>query len=273
MFGVFYTANMKKVLNIYKPVGETPFGVIRKFKEKNLEYKDVSMTYAGRLDPLAEGVLVLLASGAVHEKEKYLGLDKEYEAEILFGFKTDTFDILGLPIDQIDSLNYRGPTSIVEKSDLEKLKGDFVFKLPAYSSFKIKSRLTGQTGKPLFWWAREGRLSEIEIPKRKTKIYDIKLIDSHRIESSELLNLIINKINLVKGDFRQDEIKEQWQKLLSGRQGPAAGSNRYNVVDISVSCSSGTYVRSIANKLGGVLLDLKRTKVGDFNFKDSMIIY
>ena len=41
--------------------------------------------------------MILLAGDAVYEKEKYLKLDKEYEAEILFGFETDTYDILGLP--------------------------------------------------------------------------------------------------------------------------------------------------------------------------------
>ncbi len=262
---------MQKILNIYKPIGMTPFGVIKKLKEQNLEYKNVPITYAGRLDPLAEGVLILLADEAVHDKEKYLGLDKEYEAEILLGFKTDSLDILGLSNVRGSSLPTGQAGSHIEiKEELDKLRGDFVFELPAYSSFKVK-------GKPLFQWAREGRIDEIEIPKRKTKIYDIKLMDSYKIESGELLDLIINKINLVKGDFRQEEIKKQWQKLLSVRHLPCrqAGpiSHRCEVVKIRVGCSSGTYVRSIADKLGGVLLGLKRTKVGDFNFKNSMISY
>jgi len=53
------------------------------------------MTYAGRLDPLAEGLLLVLTGEECKNKEKYLGLDKEYEVDVLFGFATDTYDILG----------------------------------------------------------------------------------------------------------------------------------------------------------------------------------
>ncbi|MBM2817978.1 MAG: ine55 [Parcubacteria group bacterium] len=88
---------MKLVLNIYKKVGETPLEAINRFRADNPKYQSVKITYAGRLDPLAEGVLILLAGSAVYEKEKYLKLDKEYEAEIVFGFETDTYDILGMP--------------------------------------------------------------------------------------------------------------------------------------------------------------------------------
>ena len=48
---------MNKILNIYKPVGISPLDAIKTLKEKYPELKDEKMTYAGRLDPLAEGVL------------------------------------------------------------------------------------------------------------------------------------------------------------------------------------------------------------------------
>ena len=38
----------------------------------------------------------MLAGEKVHEKEKYLALDKVYEFEVLFGFATDTYDMLGI---------------------------------------------------------------------------------------------------------------------------------------------------------------------------------
>ena len=52
-------------------------------------------------------------------------------------------------------------------------------------------------------------------------------------------------------------------------------SRRFSLAKIKISCSSGTYIRSIAHhlgeelKTGGILLNLKRTKVGDFEIKDS----
>jgi tRNA pseudouridine55 synthase len=242
---------MKEVINVYKPAGATPFEIIEKLKENDFKYKDASMTYAGRLDPLAEGALVLLTGDAVHEKDKYLSFDKEYEAEILSGIRTDTFDILGLP-----HLSQDSPE--ISSNELDKFKGEFVFSLPPYSSFKIK-------GKPLFQWAREGRLDEIEIPKRKTKIYDIKLEGKDKIKSRKLLKEILDKIEKVKGDFRQEEIKKEWEKLL-------AEEKMFDVSKIKIFCSSGTYIRSIADKLGGALFSLKRTRVGDFKIADSIKI-
>mgnify|MGYP000153282325 CR=1 FL=1 len=88
---------MKNILNIYKPVGLSPLDIINILKDKSPEYQDVPITYAGRLDPMAEGVLLLLAGDEVHKNEEYQKLDKEYEAEILIGFNTDTYDVLGIP--------------------------------------------------------------------------------------------------------------------------------------------------------------------------------
>ncbi|MEK7130743.1 MAG: pseudouridine synthase, partial [Patescibacteria group bacterium] len=135
---------LKGVFNIHKPLGISPLDTIKTLKENHPELKDEKMTYAGRLDPMAEGVLLILAGKAVHKKEKYLKLDKEYEGEILFGFETDTYDILGL------SKRKKQPTSItVLDGIIKNLEGEISLPLPPYSSYKIK-------GKPLFQWAREG---------------------------------------------------------------------------------------------------------------------
>ncbi|MBP6060753.1 MAG: hypothetical protein KA515_01980, partial [Candidatus Pacebacteria bacterium] len=87
--------NIKKIVVVDKREGETPLSALERFRAKNKGYKDLPITYAGRLDPMASGVLVLLAGEKTKEKDKYLFLDKEYEFEVLFGFATDTYDILG----------------------------------------------------------------------------------------------------------------------------------------------------------------------------------
>ena len=84
---------------------------IKLLKEKYPELKNEKMTYAGRLDPMAEGALIVLARNAIYEKERYLKMDKEYEGEILFGFETDTYDALGMP-EKI--IHYRRSMSIVK---------------------------------------------------------------------------------------------------------------------------------------------------------------
>ena len=238
---------------------------IKLLKEKYPELKNEKMTYAGRLDPMAEGALIVLAGNAVYEKEKYLKLDKEYEGEILFGFETDTYDVLGLP-EKI--IHYRRSMSIVKiRKILKKLKGEISLPLPPYSSYKIK-------GKPLFQWARESKLSEIEIPIRQTKINSVKLLSLDKISGKNLMKTIEQKINLIQGDFRQKEILSRWQKMLP-KLCSSIKTVTFQTARIKINCSSGTYIRSIAHhlgqelKTGGILLNLKRTRVGNFDIKDS----
>jgi tRNA pseudouridine55 synthase len=85
------------IFNINKPAGMTPLEALESLRASRPELAGAPMTYAGRLDPLACGVLVVLTGEDVHSKEQFLGLDKQYEAEILFGFETDSYDILGIP--------------------------------------------------------------------------------------------------------------------------------------------------------------------------------
>ena len=59
---------MKKIIVINKKEGETPLEALEDFRRKNKEYKDVKMTYAGRLDPLVSGLLLVLAGDEVREK-------------------------------------------------------------------------------------------------------------------------------------------------------------------------------------------------------------
>ena len=88
------TQIQSKIL-LYKKIGETPLECLNRFKVENSEYESLPMTYAGRLDPMAEGLLLVLVGEECKKKEDYLYLSKEYEIEVLFGFETDTADVLG----------------------------------------------------------------------------------------------------------------------------------------------------------------------------------
>ncbi|MFZ2484976.1 MAG: hypothetical protein WAW81_03500, partial [Minisyncoccia bacterium] len=107
-------AEKAEILKLYKNLGETPLECLHRFKTDHPEYKETKMTYLGRLDPMAEGLLLVLVWPAKprrsgpgntrphaakaprgEEKNKYLFLDKTYEFEVLWGFGSDTYDILG----------------------------------------------------------------------------------------------------------------------------------------------------------------------------------
>jgi tRNA U55 pseudouridine synthase TruB len=85
------------VFGLYKPAGWTPLQALLELKRVRPELADIPLTYAGRLDPMAEGLLLVLGGEKVHEKDTYLGLDKTYTVTALLGIETDSFDLLGMP--------------------------------------------------------------------------------------------------------------------------------------------------------------------------------
>lgn len=246
---------MKKIILLNKKEGETPLEALEVFRSRNKEYKNEKITYAGRLDPMASGLLVLLVGDKVHEKEKYLHLSKEYEFEVLFGVATDTYDILGKIADirhgvylEISTLN----------EILKDFKGPIKQKYPAYSSKTVK-------GRPLFAYARAGE--GVEVPEREILVKEFKFLEMRKIPNEKLLENVEKRIKKVKGDFRQEEILETWRKNLMGKK------NQLFVGSFKIKCGSGTYVRGIANSLGekigvpALAYSIKRTKVGRFSLK------
>jgi tRNA pseudouridine55 synthase len=205
---------------------------------------------------MAEGLLLVLIGEECKKKEKYLKLDKEYEFQVLFGFATDTYDTLGKIKHSIILTNCRiDKLSESIKKEIKKFRGSMIQKYPMYSSKTIK-------GKPLFSYARGEK--EVEVPEREIYIKELKFLKVKKIQSKKLLKSIIERIKKVKGDFRQKEILKLWQKNLKNK-------GLYFIADFKIKCSSGTYVRSIANYLGEELalptlaFSIKRTKIGKWS--------
>ena len=250
---------IQKAIVLNKKEGETPLQALEEFRRKHPKYKEAKMTYAGRLDPMASGVLLVLAGEETKNKEKYLGLDKEYEFEVLFGLATDTYDVLGKIISSGILENIRiGTTEDLEKTikkNLKHFKGKFTQAYPAYSSKTVK-------GKPLFRYARDGE--EVEAQTRDVNVKKLELLKIRKISSKKLLANVCKRIEKVRGDFRQEEILQAWDEAIKG------GAKAYFVGSFKVKCGSGTYVRGIAHGLGekigvpALAYSIKRTKVGKF---------
>jgi len=256
---------VEKVIILNKKEGETPLQSLEKFRRKNTEYKNLKMTYAGRLDPMASGVLIILIGDEIKKKEKYLNLKKEYVFEVLFGFATDTYDILGKIIK--NTQNFSLHKKELEKKIKDNLKcftGKFMQKYPLYSSKTVR-------GKQLFEYARSNE--EVKIPEREVFVESLKFNKIKLINKKNLLQNIEKRINKVKGDFRQEDILKIWRKNLIFKKNNKK-EEKFCVISFKIKCGSGTYVRGIANSLGNRInipafaFSIKRTKVGKFEIKD-----
>jgi len=252
---------VEKIIILNKKEGETPLESLEKFRRKNVGYKDLSMTYAGRLDPMAYGVLVVLVGDEIKKKEKYLNFKKEYEFEVLFGFTTDTYDILGKIISSnLVSITKKELEKII-KDNLKYFTGKFMQKYPLYSSKTVG-------GRPLFKYARS--MEDVEVPEREVFVDSLKFNKIKMMDKKILLQNIEKRINKVKGDFRQKEILKIWRKNLFYNK----KIEKFFIAGFKIKCGSGTYVRGIANSLGDKIgiptlaFSIKRTKIGRFEIKD-----
>ena len=72
------------ILKEYKPIGITPFELVENVRLK-YNLGKVKISYIGRLDPMAHGLMVLLVDKDVKNQEIHQQYDKTYKLQILFG--------------------------------------------------------------------------------------------------------------------------------------------------------------------------------------------
>lgn len=100
---------------------------------------------------MATGVLIVGVGKGTKHLQTFLNCTKTYEATILFGTATDTYDILGKVLGKAP---YGHITQQAVEEALKKFRGDIKQRPPLYSALRMD-------GKRLYEYAREG----IEIPR------------------------------------------------------------------------------------------------------------
>lgn len=255
---------------IHKHVGQTPLQAIEEWKSTNPEYQDIPATYAGRLDPMAEGLLIVLLGDECKKKEEYIGLDKEYEIEVLLGVGSDTGDVLGI-VRKSTSLSAQLTETNIQ-TVLTKEIGTHSRPYPAFSSKTVN-------GKPLFLYALEGTLDSIQIPEHSETIHSIEYIGTMILESNDLRSRVESMLTLAPvsdepskilgADFRIDAVRNSWDVVF-------AEPGAYTILTLRVNCGSGAYMRTLAERIGTSLgtnalaLSIKRTQVGPYTIDQSV---
>ncbi len=244
----------QKIILYNKKKGEILSEVITNVRKINNIPPNVKAAYAGRLDPMAKGLILILVGEECKKRDLYQDFDKEYEFEVLFGYKTDSKDFLGV-IEDYNNINKYHASGIQNAINI-KLKG-FIGRIeqeyPLYSSKTVQ-------GKPLFWWARNNLIEEIHIPKKKGEIRFIKLKSVKSIDLQKLIKKEIEIIKYLKGDFRQEQIIKQWKNVTD---------DTGLLAKVQIKVTSGVYVRNIAENiaeligLNGIAININRKSVGE----------
>lgn len=245
-------AECSGIININKSPNMTSHDVVAIIRKK-LGIKKVGHT--GTLDPMATGVLPVAIGNATRFIE-YLDKDaKTYVAGVKLGIMTDTLDVWGESVHDSRNINKIDfDTELIIKT-IQKFKGVIEQEPPMYSAIKVD-------GKKLYEYARKEE--EVEIPKRKIKIFDIEYIDKGNKKYLEELTGIRTELTGIADDP---------SSMIAGTKNirPDDKSDFY----IRVECSRGTYVRSLIRDIGrelgtdAVMSYLVRTKSGEFSIRDA----
>ena len=131
--------------------------------------------HAGTLDPIAEGLLIVMINNATKFSDNLMKRDKEYFVELELGYETDTYDTEGKITEK-----YEGNINISDEKIIEAVNsfaGEIMQVPPMYSAIKIN-------GEKLYELARKG--IEVEREARKVKIYSIREINVEHKEKCRI---------------------------------------------------------------------------------------
>jgi tRNA pseudouridine(55) synthase len=249
-------------LTVHKAVGETPLQAIERLRIEKHIPREVPLAYAGRLDPMASGKLLVLIGDECKKQEQYHAFDKSYTFEVLIGLGSDTGDVLGL-ITRTETKTF---TQAHIKQVLNTLIGNISLPYPHFSSRTVH-------GKPLHTWTLEGRLSEIEVPIKHSRTYALTLEKFSTYSAKEIYASVAKKIETIPlvtdprkalgADFRRDAVRASWSNIAS-----AWPDTLYQIAQCCCTASSGTYMRSLAEELGtrlgtrALAYSIHRTRIG-----------
>lgn len=240
---------------VYKPFGMTPLELVNIFKKK---CGFVKGGFSGRLDPMAHGASMLLFDDKCLSVKECHELDKTYIFKIIFGIQTTSADLLGFP-----SISYTSSITdykLVIESFLDRCLIQYNQRLPLFCSYKLSNSLGLR--KPLWWWAKNNRIDEVEIPSFLRTLYNYKIIKQEPISLDTIAKIAIERISRISDtqSFEQYEIIESWRRHTQ------SSDHLFQTATIEVDVGSGFYIRSLVEDIGKFLdiptttLEIERTR-------------
>ena len=247
------------VIAIDKPIQWTSFQVVNKLKwhlKREFGIKKFKIGHAGTLDPLASGLLLVCVGSATKQIEELQAWTKVYSGTMVLGATTPCYDLE----QAIDRLY---PTEQITMELIEATRKRFLGEIeqvpPMFSAVKVD-------GRRAYFSARDGEVAEIA-PKRVT-IYNFEITAFRQGDATAFQN----------SEFRikNTEIKVRERELYRNPQGTVP--EWLPQIDFRITCSKGTYIRSIARDFGdavgsGAFLSaLRRERIGDYSISNALTI-
>jgi tRNA pseudouridine55 synthase len=303
------------LLVVDKPLGVTSHDVVAAVRGA-LGMRRVG--HAGTLDPQASGVLVVGFGHGTRLLNYIVDHAKTYEATIRLGRQSTTDDsegemmatvpvrlvedfvspdsrVLPKPADCADGgadgrrADVGGASAVrcvtraqIETAINEHLTGDIEQVPSAYSAVRVD-------GRHAYELARAGK--EVKLNARHITVNEFTVLDARNAfaEPGDSMadmageGIELSSVVATAGSTANDSLDGAGATSLADADdtaGRESASTSIPVVDVDVriSCSTGTYIRSLGRDLGhllgvgGYLTRLRRTRVGRFDFDDQQVV-
>lgn len=260
------------IIPVWKKIGESTHLLAKKtgakISSKTQDLNNLKATHTGTLDPMAEGVVVVLTGNDRYNKSNFPTWKKIYQFEILIGVETDSQDLLGLQ--SVIDKSFNVPNNVMKRENIlnqiNNVLPTFIGKQrqqqPKFSAQRVN-------GKSAFDLAKQQQ--KFEIKTNDIEIFSLKMFDSKYIEIEKLEKVISKKISLITGDFRQSEILKNWQKTFLELSDE---STSLLIINFEAIVSKKTYIRSLVRDLRNLInipmttFSITRTNEGPYSKKD-----
>lgn len=236
------------ILKLWKEFGVTSNEFVRKYGEENGIDK---LCYAGRLDPMAQGVMVVLTGAAdVRRMKEFMNKSKTYRFKMVLGVSTESLDPLG----KIKEMRYDVALLDVDYIDLLQrfVKSYSRQVYPLVSQYKVEH---AGMRKSLLWFYANG-YRDLELPSKQVQIYDYKIHAVERVDMTMMVREFLQRLSLVVGektrrDIKVDMFEESWRSVLDCDDGGGGSeSGKWMVVDMELHVNGGFYIRQFCEDFG-----------------------
>lgn len=116
---------------------------------------------------MATGVLIMGVGKGTKQLQSFLECTKSYEAVVLFGAATDTYDVLGKVLRRAQ---YGHVSREKVEGVLERFRGKIMQRPPIYSALRVE-------GKRLYEYAREGKEVPRAIEERPVEVRSLEVVE------------------------------------------------------------------------------------------------
>ncbi|MBP5516886.1 MAG: tRNA pseudouridine(55) synthase TruB [Bacteroidales bacterium] len=245
------------IIAIDKPRQWSSFQVVNKLKwhiRRTFGIKKFKIGHAGTLDPLASGLLLVCVGSATKQIEQLQSGVKEYSGTMVLGATTPCYDM-----EQAIDAYY--PYMHITPEMLETERRRFIGAIeqvpPMFSAVKVD-------GNRAYVSARDG--SAVDIQPKTVTVYDF---DITSFRQGREISDNYQPEACVAGPVMKRELYREPQCVVP---------DFLPQLDFRITCSKGTYIRSIARDFGAALgsgaflAALRRERIGDYRVDDAISV-